>query len=322
MVGLLRLSVLALTLAWAWGCVTDTSPASPPSLRPTLAPVAGAPRPLPVADFATATPYPTFTPPPAPTAVRVSGVDLWGQTQIGDDGAPLPTATAAAPAAGLLPVPTATPSRRYTCRIDYRRWLVATRSGGSTQRMKNGLTTFRELRPDCVRGKFDPIFSVNALCSDENRVAGITVMSRFSLGRDYNHNLRLGPTARSGWGDMLIHFERLPEQSAAGCWYYEAARDRWFEEVVGETAAASGATPAPAGVSPTFRSCEDELRSRIEGLVGVADHRVLNDLVLEVSTGLSACSVNWYPVAAADNVSSDCPALASGKSPDGSVFSI
>ena len=276
--------------------------------------------PAPAAEFVTATPYPTFTPPPAPTAVPVSGVDLWGQTQIGTGGAPLlPTATAVAAAAGSLPAPSPTPPRRYTCRIDYRRWLVETRSGGSAQRMKDGLKSFRELRPDCVRGKFDPIFSVNALCGDENRVAGITVMSQFSLGRDYNHNLRLGPTARSGWGDMLIHFERLPEQSAAGCWYYEAARDRWFEEVVGATGAAGGAAPASPGPSETFRSCEDELRSRMEGLVGVADYRVLNDLVLEVSTGLSACSVDWYPVAAADNVSSDCPALASGKSPDGSV---
>ena len=129
----------------------------------------------------------------------------------------------------------------------------------------------------------------------------------------------LGGKGLNGWGDMLIHFERLPEQSAAGCWYYEAARDRWFEEVVGETDSATGATTEPAVPSETFRSCEEELRSRIEGLVGVADHRVLNDLVLEVSTGLSACSVNWYPVAATDNVSSDCPSLASGKSPDGSV---
>lgn len=311
------MGLLALLLAVAGGCRAESS--AMPALRPTLAPLGSFLRESEGRGFATATPWPTFAPAPvAPVAPLVDPVLLQQSVQ---ELAPTPVAAPSPDAAGVIA--TAATRPRFACVVEYRRWLTADRSrrGGDAQKLKDGLADFRQLRPDCGRGRFEPVFRAGALCDDENRVAGVLVPQQLSQGRDYNHNLRLGPTGRTGWGDLLIHFERLPDRVAGGCWYYDSASSRWHEEMVAAAVSAPAPEPTPdlAGFAD-YLVCEEELQFRIEELSPPADYDALNGLILEVSTGLADCAVGWYPVVAEMPVAPDCPEQASGRTPDGAAL--
>ena len=310
--------LLALLLVLAGGCRAD-APSATPALRPTLVPLGSFQRGSGVGGFATATPWPTFT--PAPVVPMAPLVDPMVLEQSLQEPALTPAPALFPDAAGAMaPAPT---QPRFACVVDYRRWLTEDRSfrGGDAQSLTEGLAEFRRLRPDCGRGRFDPVFRAGALCDDENRVDGVTVVQPFSLGRDYNHNVRLGPTGRTGWGDLLIHFERFPDRVAGGCWYYDSRSGRWHEETATTSVSVPAVepTPDPAGFIDYF-VCEEELQFRIEELAPPAGYDALNGLILEVSTGLSDCAVGWYPLVSEMRVVPDCPEQASGITPDGAAL--
>ena len=308
--------LLALLLGLAGGCRAD-APSATPALRPTLVPLGSFQRGAGVGGFATATPWPTFTPAPVvPMAPLVDPVVLEQSLQEPAlTPAPFPGAAGAVAPASTQP--------RFACVVDYRRWLTEDGSfrGGDAQSLKEGLAEFRQLRPDCGRGRFEPVFRAGALCDDENRVAGVTVAPQFSLGRDYNHNVRLGPTGRTGRGDFLIHFERFPDRVAGGCWYYDSNSGRWHEETATTSVSVPTVVPTPDPAEfIDYLACEAELQFRIEELAPPADYDALNGLILEASTGLSDCAVGWYPLVSETRVAPDCPEQTSGVTPDGAAL--
>lgn len=62
------------------------------------------------------------------------------------------------------------------------------------------------------------------------------------------------PTGRDEKGNILVHFARLPDADAAGCWYYNAARQAW----------AWAAPGIGSGIDrPRFPACAGRLRSRL-----------------------------------------------------------
>ena len=286
------------------------------AIRPALPPVVTL-APNPGTGFVPATPWPTFTPEPTRVALlpNVSVVS----TAVDAD-----VPATVEPTAAALGEPTPTVPR-FACTVEYRRWLVSEQRGGTAPELTEGLDEFRALYPYCGRGRFEPVFSIGRLCDDENRVAGVTVMGHLSRGKDYNHNLRLGPTADTAWGHMLIHFDRLPNRAAGGCWYYEPLADRWYEEVVGGSgvvAAPTASVPEDAGsddAGGNDQVCDAELRLLIEEAAPPYDHTMLNELVRQVGTGMADCSVGWYPVVAESAVSADCPDQASGADEYGDV---
>lgn len=318
--------LLGASVALAAGCAVMNGNAPAPAVAPTLAP-----RPVlepvvtlaPKTDngFVPATPWPTFTPEPTRAALlpavtvvaapEVTEVPVSAEIDETDPAEPTPT------------VP------RFACTVEYRRWLVEGRRGGTAPELTDGLEQFRQLFPYCGRGRFEPVFSIGRLCDDENRVAGVTVMGHLSRGRDYNHNVRLGPTAATSWGHMLIHFDRLPNRAAGGCWYYEPLADRWYEEIVGNGGGSVVAAAAPTAAAQDgrrddagagdFAVCNAELRLLIEETAPPFDHAMLNELVRQVGTGLADCSVGWKPVVAESSISEDCPDGTSGTDEFGDV---
>lgn len=308
--------LLALLLGLAAGCRAD-APSTVPALRPTLVPLGSFQRGAVGSGFVTATPWPTFTPVPVVTMAPLVEPVVLEQSLQEPASTPVPVPF---PGAGTAVEPAPT-QPRFACVVDYRRWLTEDGSfrGGDAQSLKEGLAEFRQLRPDCGRGRFEPVFRAGALCDDENRVAGVTVVQPFSLGRDYNHNVRLGPTGRTGWGDLLIHFERFPDRVAGGCWYYDSSSGRWHEETATTSVSVPTVEPTPdPAESIDYVACEAELQFRIGELDPLADYNALNGLILEVSTGLSDCAVGWYPLVSETRVVPDCPEQLSGIRTDGS----
>ena len=321
------LVVASVVLAAGCGVANGSEPlpAAPTvATRPVLAPVVTL-APKTAAGFRPATAYPTFTPAftPAPTRlVLLPAVTVMAS----------PEATAVPVSADTVASDTAAPTPtvpRFACVVEYRRWLVEGKRGGAAPELTEGLTEFRALYPYCGRGRFEPVFSIGRLCDDENRVAGVTVMGHLSRGRDYNHNVRLGPTAATSWGHMLIHFDRLPNRAAGGCWYYEPLANRWYEEVVGRsgggvaavapTAAAAEDVGSDDADGGNYQVCNAELRLLIEETAPPYDYTMLNELVRQVGTGLSECSVGWKPVVAESAISEDCPDGTSGTDEFGDV---
>ena len=269
---------------------------------------------LPTPPWEPATPWPTFTPIPTPWPTQpFVDFQFEGTTSGSSD--------ADGPEAGGGP----TPALQLECSLHFRKWLLpkgAIRSGRQVSEM---IDDFRRVRPDCRLGKFDPLISDDAICGNEDRVAGIKVSGELSLGKAYNHNVRLAGTKSDGSGNVLIHFLRMPTGRNSGCWYYSSGARRWHEEVyaVAEPVNTPAPTLAPAPVrAPTplpagYRECDAELRSLYAAEQGSVSAAQVNRLALFVETGLGQCSTGWKPLAAPAQVGPACPVEATGRMYDG-----
>ena len=246
------------------------------------------------------TPWPTFTP-----VATIEPIFAVKATPTGNDAEP-----------ATVPVFNQ-PAKRFTCLADYRRWLV-NYEWSSARDLHRGMRDFRELRPDCNNVVFAPEFSSSPYCRDEDRVGGARVGSFFSMGQAHNYNLQLLGTRRSGSGDMLIHFARLPKSNRPGCWYYEARLDRWFETEIGGNDSEQ-AMPTAVPVQGGFKFCDDALRRRFYNDPGLVDAAMLQAVAGEVATGLVECSFGWNPKVSDVRVADYCPARESGWAADGSI---
>ena len=248
------------------------------------------------------TPWPTFTPVPV---VESDPEPLSGGEGEGDS-----TKVASVV---LMPGP------RFTCLIDYRKWLTET-PWENARDLHVGMAEFRELRPDCNAVIFVPEYSAQPLCRDRDRVGGYRVGSFFSRGESYNYNLELLSTRRGGSGDMLIHFVRLPELTSPGCWYYSAAQEVWYETVAGAGGQAVATTPVVVARPVVgFGFCDEALRRRFANDPGIADAFVFQGVVDQVTTGLTECALGWSPRPFEVRLVAHCPLEETGRKVDGSV---
>ena len=253
------------------------------------------------------TPWPTFTPVPTPEPTP-EPAGAAGR----DDG------VVTVPGDGDVAGPVA-PGRRFTCRVDFRRWLVATK-WRTARDLDRGMADFRALRPDCNAVVFAPEFSAGPRCRDGDRVGGVRVGSFFSRGEAHNYDLELLGTRKSGAGDMLVHFARLPERTGPGCWYYQARAGRWLETVPGGSGSAA-AVPAPtaAPVAGGFRVCDDALRRRFASEPDLVNALLMQSVIDQVATGLAECSAGWEPRVSEARLAARCPVRDSGWAADGSI---
>ena len=270
---------------------------------------------LPTAPWATATPWPTFTPVATPWPT-VAFTDFVFSEHLGPTPVVLPDGSVVIPATASPP--------RLDCTVHFRNWLPEHLPVESARHLVRRVEEFRIERPDCVIGKFEPLFSAAPVCFDEDRVAGVRVARGLRRGIDYNHNLRLGPTASDSYGNLLIHFDRLPTSLDRACWYYHAASRTWYQQVVGGSPAAvgPGATAAPQPtVAPGLvaSACDRELQSHLLSVQSL-DHLVVDDISLQVETGLGACSLDWRPSASPGPVIPACPAQDTGIYPGGTII--
>lgn len=237
--------------------------------------------------------------------------------------APLPTGT-------LIPALTATPEVteiptpepvhdvvRMTCTIDYRRWLVE-EDWFDARDLHNRLPEFEELRPDCVGDKFAPEFSSLAVCQHKNRVGGHTVSSMFTIDPTVSSR-GLAETGKDLSG-ILIHFLRLPNVDAPGCWYYDTYHDEWVVSVVDEQGRRLIPTPeATVAAATAFAMCDEELRWRLLAdmePIAAGSMQVLAD---RVARGFGSCNLGWGPVVSPERLHPDCPVTPSGRDSMGNL---
>ena len=211
--------------------------------------------------------------------------------------------------------------RRFTCLHDFETWLVET-DWSTARDIHYGMDDFRAKRPDCDEIKFLPVFRVNSLCNDENRVGGVSVPSAFSTGESYNYNVRLVGTTKGAGGGMLIHFDRLPGSNYGGCWYYSSSSEDWYQTVVDSAGIAVSVTPVPSAdlIDGSVLVCDAELRSRLEGAEGHLIAADLQSVVEAVSTGVDACSFGWRPEVSESPVIQHCPVFGSYRRTTGEVL--
>lgn len=206
---------------------------------------------------------------------------------------------------------------RYTCTIDYRRWLLES-EWVDARDLRDGLAEFRELRPDCVGEKFDPVFSNVAVCQHRNRVGG-AVVSRSFTGPATVSSRGLSIT-KQAWPGMLIHFERLPTLDQGGCWYYFRENDAWFDAVVDDYGQEVDLNPDPTPVpAESFLECDVELRERLATMAGKADAAGVQAMIDRVATGYGVCNLGWGPVVSADPLYRVCPNVGTGRNAGGDI---
>lgn len=259
-----------------------------------------------------ATPWPTFTPVPTPwPSFPFVPVDLAER--------PLPTFTPVPGEARVVGVLRPTPSpRRLDCTVHFRGWLLDRLRLRDARHLRSLLGDFRLERPDCVYGKFDPVFVDAALCRDDDRVAGVRVSGPLSRGDAYNRDLRLDRTRSDSSGNVLIHFQRLPLVNSPGCWYFHARSGLWYEQALSHDDSGPSIVvapfdrPTPTPFPADIRTCDGELRDLIARAGPALRAPLVGQLVLEVQTGLGHCAVSWAPALASHPVDPVCPQRPSG----------
>ena len=111
-----------------------------------------------------------------------------------------------------------------------------------------------EERGDC--GPAQPSFSV--VCNVGVAVGGVDVTGSLMENWGQVRSRRIGPTAKDGRGNMLVHFEDLPGRSSPGCWYYSADGLSWSWRAAGGENGVFGAA---------LMSCDGRLRVELEALM-------------------------------------------------------
>ena len=150
-------------------------------------------------------------------------------------------------------------------------------------------------RAECANDGFHPEIDLEIACKGY-LVGGVPLPPTLTVGSQIAGNLRAGGTARDSRGNMLVHFRRLPDQAAPGCWYYSANSRTWSWTAVN----------VGAGLyRPDHSRCDAKLRgllvSSASNLERVAQ---IADLVELVRTEDELCGVQgWYPYPAVASVS-------------------
>ena len=108
-------------------------------------------------------------------------------------------------------------------------------------------------RPECLEEGWSPELGLEVQCGG-SAVGGVGVARGLLRFGGQTNRARLGPTGRDEYGNVLVHFRRLPLVDGAGCWYYQASRDTWGWRVLG----------GESGVwLPEFPGCEARVREGV-----------------------------------------------------------
>ena len=110
-----------------------------------------------------------------------------------------------------------------------------------------------EARPECLEEGWAPELGLEVQCQGPV-VGGLSVSEGLLRYEGQTNRPRLGPTGRDQYGNVLLHFRRLPLTDGPGCWYYQVSRDTWGWQVMG---GASGVAV------PEFPACEAMVRERV-----------------------------------------------------------
>ena len=230
----------------------------------------------------TATVFPTFT--PVPVGKPSIGADLPNDSTV---------VTAGAVAAGGRSSATGPSASGLSCGADLRVRLAGHYRRVYVEDVELLLRTLRAERPDCSDERWPVQVSGVATCLSGGTVGGAAVANQLLDDASRQENLLLGPTREDPWGNLLIHFKRLPDTGAPGCWYYSQVAKSWHTRI--ETSAEPTAL-AEIGVGT---NCDEELRHLLAAQPTAADATALGLLVLEVQNGVPGCQrLAWDPAVA------------------------
>ena len=285
-------AVLCLVLA---GCASDVPEATP---FPVLASVPGVqwgdvpvpPRVIPL-ELPTFTPVPTASPTLAPSTF-----------------VPTPTALSMVSDVSLLPS-RLTRELRFSCRDDFRERLRAY-SPGLPLGAEVAFSLSSDMvgdRPECGDLGWSPEFTLGISHCMGGRIGDV----RFSLDLVELHGSldvrRAGPTGRDAVGNILVHFERMPEASSSGCWYYSVERNSW-----------SWMTPGDYGEDRyLFTECNEELRRGVLEL-DLVEARYVARLIDDIRRIFSnPCGLGQWDLFPRNEGYDFCGGHASGRQEDG-----
>lgn len=159
-----------------------------------------------------------------------------------------------------------------------------------------------EAREGCGDSGWQPVFSFHTGCPGRYReIDGIEISAQLRVLRYEVKTPFLGPTARDGAGNILVHFRELPREDISGCWYYSARERIWLW---------SGPHPASEhrlreGREPyVFPECGYMLRRHFAGFSGdafsvAAAARLMDRVRLDHSTQCDDPNWDFFPQRAA-----------------------
>ena len=187
--------------------------------------------------------------------------------------------------------------RGWSCGDDLRLRLVGHYRRVYVEDVELLLRSLRAERPDCADEGWPVRVSGVATCLSGGTVGGVVVANQLLDDASRPENLLLGPTRGDPWGNLLIHFKRLPGTGGPGCWYYSQVGRSWHTrvEVLAE--------PTAVADTRVGANCDDELRHLLAVHQTAADAPALGLLVLEVQNGVPGCQRSaWGPVVARSGV--------------------
>ena len=173
----------------------------------------------------------------------------------------VPVVLVADSVAGSTPLPTRLPRLAYLessagCEAEFRRRIVqydgpAGFGGELVSRLSEDFVRDAAF---CAAEQWDPVFSLEPVCTGLD-VAGHRVPTAL-LSDGGSGPGDLGPTARDDFGNVLVHFVRMPFAFHPGCWFYDAGSELWAWQLGDGT----------EGFDRVVHSgCGDELRRLLRG---------------------------------------------------------
>ena len=230
----------------------------------------------------TATIFPTFT--PVPVAAPSAGAGVSNNA---------PVVTAGAVAAGGKSGENRSSAPGLSCANDLRVRLAGHYRRVYVEDVELLLRSLRAERSDCSDERWPVQVSGMATCLSGGTVGGTVVANQLLDDASRQENLLLGPTRGDPWGNLLIHFKRLPDTGAPGCWYYSQVAESWHTRIE------MSAEPTALADAGAGSNCDDELRHLLAADQTAADARALGLLVLEVQNGVPGCQgTAWGPAVA------------------------
>lgn len=149
---------------------------------------------------------------------------------------------------------------------------------------------FLEERPDCREEGWGPEFSLEAECVGLD-VGSVQIGNAFVVWEGAREkSARVLSSRKDEWGNILLHFSRMPLQEGSGCWYYRASDETWVWVVRKGSKVENGVD------NPDLSGCDSLLKAELRRLpagFSLADVGRAVDRVVGVGRG---CQTSFWRV--------------------------
>ncbi len=109
--------------------------------------------------------------------------------------------------------------------------------------------------PECGVEGWSPKFGLSRVCLN-TKVGGMLISREFLRPEGRVNVPMTRSSGRDSEGNIFLHFQKLPLNDEAGCWYYDAEKQAWGWSILG----------VGSGIDrPVFPACELRLREVLAG---------------------------------------------------------